>query len=103
MTEEQRENKLNYLREQKLNPTGNYRKYLVNLYNYYREKANENNCDWCISKFSEMISAAYEENPDHMAYSQVRDYSKTLSELGYIQKKNVNGQWRVYILKELDF
>ncbi|RCX09313.1 hypothetical protein DFR58_13729 [Anaerobacterium chartisolvens] len=33
MTEEKKAQKLVYLRSQKENPTGNYRKYLVNIYN----------------------------------------------------------------------
>lgn len=32
MTQEQIDKQIEYLRSQKVNPTGNYRRYLVNLY-----------------------------------------------------------------------
>lgn len=37
MTEERKHRSLPILRSQKENPTGNYRKYLVNIYNYILE------------------------------------------------------------------
>ncbi|NRT34128.1 hypothetical protein BJV38_003286 [Clostridium beijerinckii] len=103
MTEEQVKQKLDYLRDQKENPTGNYRKYLVRTYEYILNKSKENNTEWAKTNLREMIDYVYEESPDHMANELVVNYQKDLKNLGYIKKLKEDGEWHVYIIKELDF
>ncbi|NSB45429.1 hypothetical protein B0P06_005200 [Clostridium saccharoperbutylacetonicum] len=103
MTEEQVKQELDYLRAQKENPTGNYRKYLVRSYEYILNKSKENNTELAKTNLREMIDYVYEGSPDHMGNELVVNYQKDLKNLGYIKKLKENGEWRVYIIKELDF
>ena len=41
-------------------------------------------------------------NPD-VSFSACRRYMKEIHDLGYVKKKLVDGIWREYIVKELDF
>lgn len=54
MTQDRKEYKLHLLRSQVNNPKANYRKYLVNLYNYYVNECKKNNADWCVSNLQDM-------------------------------------------------
>lgn len=105
MTQEKINKQIAYLKSQKNNPTGNYRQYLVNLYNMYCDGAKLNGTDWCPNiSIPEKIKAAYGNlEPDHMSFSMVQRWDKDLRDLGYISHKRVNNEWRTYILKELDF
>ncbi len=105
MTEEQINKQIEYLRSQKDNPAGNYRRYLVNLYELFCNGAKKNGTDWCpnVSK-KEMIKAAYAGvKIDHASWEMVQRWKDDLKKLGYLKDCNVNGEWRTYILKELDF
>ena len=101
MNEEQKAKKLEYLRSQKENPTGKYRRYLVNTYNYILNDSIGRG--WSRARTREMIDYVYEGNPDHMAYELVNKYKKTLKDLGYIKYVKENGEWHTHIVKELDF
>lgn len=105
MTEEQIKKKIEYLRSQKDNPTGNYRQYLVNLYNLFYNGAKKNGTNWCPNiKIYTMVKAAYANiNPDHASRDMVLRWKEDLKKLGYIKDCKVDGEWRIYILKELDF
>lgn len=93
------------LQRQKNGGKGNYRTYLVNLYNLFYEEAKLNGTDWCPSvSVHRMVQAAYFGlEVDHMSRTMVLRWKDDLKKLGYICDKNVNGEWRTYILKELDF
>ena len=105
MTEEQIKRKIEYLRSQRYNPTGNYRQYIVNLYNLFYNSAKANGTDWCPDvKTYTMAKAAYANiKPDHTSRDMVTIWKNDLKKLGYIKDCKVNGEWRIYILKELDF
>lgn len=104
MTKDQIEYKLSILRKQKDMPHANYRKYLVNIYNYYQQKCDENNADWCHSDLREIykIVTVGAHNPD-VSWTACKNYTKELKDMGYIKDKCVDGEWRSYVLKELDF
>lgn len=103
MTEEQKKQKLAYLRAQRDNPTGNYRKYLVRLYEYVKEDSKVDNRGWSKAETRKMLDYVYEGRPDHMGYELLNDYKKVLKELGYIKFRKENDEWHLYITKELDF
>lgn len=103
MTEDQKEKKLRYLREQKENPTGNYRKYLVRTYEYILNDSKVDNNRWSKANLRKMVDYVYEGYPDHMAIDLIVEYKNTLRDLGYIRSKKENGEWHTYIIKELDF
>ncbi|WP_019910334.1 hypothetical protein [Paenibacillus sp. HW567] len=104
MNEEQKIKELSYLRQQKENPTaGNYRRYMVNTYNYILQSSNVGNKGWSKASTREMLNFVYEGNPDHMGYEMVEKFKKTLRDLGYIKLVKEDNEWRTYILKELDF
>ena len=97
------EKKLTYLRAQKENPTGNYRKFLVNVYNYILEDSMKDNRGWSKANTREMMNYVYEGSPDHMGYELINEWKKELKEMGYIKFVKENGEWHTYIVKELDF
>ncbi|RKP54920.1 hypothetical protein D7Z26_06665 [Cohnella endophytica] len=103
MTEDQKNKKLLYLRSQRENPTGNYRKYLVNTFNYIFNDSKLNGTGWSRAAIRDMINFVYDGNPDHMAFKMINEYKKTLKDLGYIRYIKENNEWRTYIQKELDF
>jgi ABC-type multidrug transport system fused ATPase/permease subunit len=70
MNEEQKERKLAYLRSQKENPTGNYRKYLVNIYNYISKDSLVDGRGWSRAYTRDMLEYVYEGQPDHMGYDR---------------------------------
>ncbi|GEB32820.1 hypothetical protein [Brevibacillus parabrevis] len=103
MNEAQKNQKLKYLREQRENPTGNYRRYLVNTYNYILNDSRNNNKGWSKASSREMVNYVYEGSPDHMGYELVEEYKKTLRDMGYIKFQKENNEWRTYVIKDLDF
>ena len=103
MTEEKKAQKLAYLRSQKINPTGNYRKYLVNIYNYILEDSQANGTGWSKALTKDMLNYIYDGQPDHMGYELVDKWKKELRDLGYIKFVKEENEWRTYITKELDF
>lgn len=103
MNEEQKIKKLTYLRSQKENTTGNYRKYLVRTYTYILNDSKVDNRGWSKSNLRKMYEYVYEYKPDHMASELIVEYKNTLRDLGYIKSVNVDGEWHIYIIKELDF
>ncbi len=90
---------------QKNGVEGNYRRYLVNIYNLYCEEARKNGTEWSPNVSpSRLIRAAYSGlDVDHMSYDMVQKWKRELKEMGYLRDKYVDGEWRTYILKELDF
>lgn len=102
-TEEKIQNKLKYLREQRDNPTGNYRKYLVNIYYFILEDSKIDNRGWSKANTREMIESVYGPRPDHMGYEMINEWKKELKEMGYIKFVKEEGKWHTYIIKELDF
>lgn len=105
MTKDEINKQIKYLRSQKENPTGNYRMYLVNLYNLFYKGAKANGTNWCSNvDIPTMIKAAYSNvETDHESLFMVQRWKNDLKKLGYICDRKVNGEWRTYILKELDF
>jgi hypothetical protein len=97
------EKKLEYLRAQKVNTTGNYRKYLVNIYNFILEDSKKDGRGWSKASTREMINYVYEGNPDHMGFGMINEWKKELKEMGYIKFIRENDEWHTYILKDLDF
>lgn len=104
MTQDRKEYKLHLLRSQVNNPKANYRKYLVNLYNYYVNECKKNNANWCVSNLQDMykIITVGCHKPS-VSFTACKGYIKELHELGYIQDKYVDGVWKSYVIKELDF
>jgi len=102
-TKEKIDKKIVYLREQKENPTGKYRQYLVNVYNYILEDSAKDNKGWSKANTRAMINYVCGDNPDHMAYEMINDWKKELKELGYIKFVIENEEWHTCIAKELDF
>ncbi len=103
MNEEQKNKKINYLKEQKENPTGNYRRYLVNTYNFILNDAKANGKGWSKANTRQMLKYVYEGSSDHMGYEMVNDFKRTLRDLGYIKFVKENDEWHTYIVKELGF
>ncbi len=101
--EEWKQRKLEILLRQKNGGVGHYREYLVNLYNYFLNKATEKGKDYCTTTIPEMMKAVYGSSPDHMANELVVEYKKDLAKLGYIKNIKEDGEWRTYIIKEIDF
>ena len=83
---------------------GHYRQYLVNLYNLYYKNARSRGTDWSedFSKYK-MLKATYKGIDEISSSENVLRWKKDLKDLGYLADRKVNGEWRVYILKELDF
>lgn len=103
MNKEKIESKLQYLREQREKPTGNYRKYLVRTYEFILNDSKIDNRGWSNTNIRNMIAYVYENNPDHMGFEMVVEYKNTLRDLGYIKNIKENNEWHTYIIKELDF
>ena len=103
MTEEQKAKKLIYLREQKERPTGNYRRYLVNIYNYILNDSKSNGKGYSAANTKMMLNYVYEGPSDHMGWEKITEWKRELSDLGYIKFVKEGTEWRVYIAKELDF
>ena len=85
------------------NPTGNYRKYLVNIYNFILEDSRVDNRGWSKANTRKMIEYVYGTRPDHRGYEIINEWKKELKEMGYINVVKENGAWHTYITKELDF
>ncbi|MDF2544326.1 MAG: hypothetical protein K0S47_4044 [Herbinix sp.] len=102
-TNEKIEKKLEYLRSQKENSTGNYRKYLVNIYSFILEDSKKDNKGWSKANTREMLSYIYENKSDHMGYELINEWKKELKEMGYIKFVKENDEWHTYIVKEIDF
>ncbi len=107
MTKDQINYQISLLRSQKDKLNANYLIYMVNVYNYYLSKCNKNNSNWCYCsecKEQEMykLIKVGAHNPD-VSFSACRRYMKEIHDLGYVKKKLVDGIWREYIVKELDF
>lgn len=103
MTEEKRQSQLAYLRAQKENPTGNYRRYLCNVHKLIAEDAANNGLGWSRASSRRMMRKVYEGEPDHMGEEMVDRWKKDLCDLGYLELKIVDGVWRFYVVKEIDF
>ena len=74
--------------------------YYYNLYNYLFALAKENGADWCYSpQIWDMVRGS--ECTDHDGYNMVVKWKNTLAVKGYIANKQIGGEWRTYILKEL--
>lgn len=101
MTEEKKAQKLVYLRSQKENPTGNYRKYLVNIYNYILEDSTHSG--WSKANTRDMLNYVYGGTPDHMGYELINQWKRELRDLGYIKFVKENDEWHTYIIRTLDF
>ena len=102
-TNEKIANKLEYLRAQKEKPTGNYRKYLVNIYNFILEDSKKDGRGWSKANTREMMKYVYEGDPDHMGFELINEWKKELKEMGYIKFAKEKEEWHTYIVKELDF
>lgn len=107
MTEEMINKRIEYLRYQRDNNIGNYRKYLVNLYNYYNNKAKSNNSNWCYTDWSDIENLYYAiregcSNPD-VSRNAIKGYTKELEDYGYFKWGKDNKGWKIIILKPLDF
>lgn len=102
-----REHKRQVLIKQSQRDSGNYYKYLKALYNLFLQKANDKCRDYVtgtdVSLKDKMtaVSDCYENA--FVSPNIVLGYQKDLKKLGYISVKNVEGEWRIYIIRELDF
>ncbi len=107
MTKDAIERKIAYLKTQKDIPNADYRVYMINIYNYISDKCKENNNNWCYCieckewDIKKIITLGTH-NSD-MSLTECRRYIKELHELGYIKKRFVEGTWREYKIKEIDF
>ena len=90
-----------------LNDSGNYYKYLKALYNLTYQRINELSKGYVTSRditFREKKNAVLQcYNNAYVGSDIIARYQKDLTRLGYFSVKNVDGEWRTYILKELDF
>lgn len=102
-SEEKIQQKLAYLRKQKDIPTGNYRRYLVNIYNYILEDSQKSDVGWINGSSRAMLNYIYEGAPDHMGVELIDGWKKELKETGYIKWIKESDEWHVYINKALDF
>lgn len=103
MNEKKREEKLQYLRSMKDDPTAKYRDYLINAYLYILEDSKVDNKGWSKASSKSMLRFVYNGEPDHMGIEMIDQFKKELSDLGYIKIIKVDKIWKTYIVKEIDF
>lgn len=103
MDTEAKNKKILYLKNQKENPTGNYRNYLVRIYQYIYNDSKDSGKGWSDASPWKMLNFVYNGNPDHMGVELIKRWKKDLKELGYIRIVKENDEWKTYIDKELDF
>lgn len=92
--------------------TGNgyYALFVLKTFKFINDVCKRNNADWCleskIPKFAVvkyMYSSVYGGKADHMG-SQIADNTfNTLKKLGYIDFREVDGEKRIYVLKDIEF
>lgn len=93
-----------YLRSQKDMPHANYRKYLVNVYNFYYKKIQDGNGEWCVRDTRSLHKCITEGcyKPD-CSFSAAKRYEQEMHDRKYIKIVADSGVERIYIVKELDF
>lgn len=95
------EEKLNYLRNQKANPTaGGYRQLLIATYDYLREILNKTGFDWCNPYNIDVCKAVYG-NTYHVPL--IQRYIRDLKQLGYISIDGKGESRKIRIIKAIDF
>ncbi|KQO18044.1 hypothetical protein [Paenibacillus sp. Leaf72] len=103
MDEKTKEDRIQYLRSKRDDPTANYRSYLINTYNYILEDSIKDNKGWSKASSRLMLNYVYKDEPDHMGLEMIDQFKKDLRELGYIKLIKIDNTWRTFIVKELDF
>lgn len=99
------EHKRQLLIEQSLNDRGNMYRYLKGLYNLYLKKSQEQGRNYAVGvKLKEEQKVLTDcDKAAYNHYTIIPYYRGLLKDLGYISVKKVDNEWRIYILKELDF
>ena len=101
------EHKRDVLINESLNDSGNYYKYLKALYNLFYNRISESDKDYATKNdisFKEKKNAVLEcYDKAYVSPDIIACYQKDLTRLGYFSVENVNGEWRTYINRELDF
>ena len=101
MTEENRQKKLEYLRNQRDGKIqGGYRDLLAATYNYLQEQCAANPDAWC-NPYNNQICMAVYGNTNHT--SMISRFVYDLRGLGYIRIVGSGADRRIFIAKEIDF
>lgn len=89
---------------------GNYALFVLKTFKFIKDLCKKNNSNWCLeSKTAGYIlkhyiySSVNGGKPDHMGAHIAENAKKTLLNLGYIERREVNGEIRIYILKDIEF
>lgn len=101
MTEEERVQKIQYLRDQRDGViSGGYRDLLVSTYNSLKHSCDKSEEGWCNPYNNQVCMDVYG-NTYHVP--MVAGYISALRNLGYIRIEGRGADRRIYISKELDF
>lgn len=100
MKEEERQQKLAYLRSQKENPTGGYRGLLVDTYNCIYVLIQKSEDNYCRTSSDDICKIMYG-NTHHI--TMIDKYLYRLKQLGYISIKERQGYTQIEILKGIGF
>lgn len=96
----EKEKKLEYLKQQKENPTGGYRMLLIDTYNCLSDMIKASNEDWCNPYNTEVCKVVYG-NTYHVPL--IQRYIRDLNQLGCISITGSGSDRKIRILKEIDF
>ena len=92
--------------------TGNgyYALFVLKTFKFINDVCKRNNANWCLEskvpKFAVvkyMYSSVYGGKADHMGSAIADNTMDTLKKMGYIEFREVAGENRIYILKDIDF
>lgn len=89
---------------------GYFALYVLKTFKFIKDVCQKNNTNWCLeSKIPDvallkyMYSSVYGGKPDHMGWKVLEEVKSKLVFMGYIEFKEVNGEKRIYILKDIEF
>lgn len=107
-SKEKREQKRNYYRQQRINPTGNFTEYITRVY-YNILKFTYKETKICLidninsKKVVEDMYKGIYVHPDHDAYNVMNNCIKELINMGYIHEEIVNNKKCIVVDRELDY
>lgn len=111
MNKEERQNHEKEILINQIN-TGNgyYALFVLKTFKFINDQCKKNNSDWCLEStipdfalVKYMYSSVYGGKPDHMGYKIAENTKRTLKNLGYIDFRVVDGEKRIYRLKDIEF
>lgn len=90
--------------------SGFYALYVLKTFKFINDVCKRNKTNWCLErhvpKFAVvkyMYSSVYGGKSDHMGNQIADNTMRTLEGLGYIEFREVDGEKRIYVLKDIDF